>query len=94
MEKGVNETELSCHERSGVRVHHHGFGIVIGERIIKPRLADRFVCWWRTGWHHTYALLPQSEMAENALDDIAVIDKSNNTHFLLAFWIGGGVVRP
>ena len=78
-------TNLPRHKRSGVRVGHDRFGVVVGEWVIQPGLDDPFGNFRRCPCRrHAHALLPQAQMAEDALDHVAVVDQGHDAHFFLA----------
>ncbi len=60
------KTDLPRRERSAVRVHHHGFGVVVGEGLIQPGLDDRLPR-RAGGGRDAHTLFPQAEMAQDAL---------------------------
>ncbi len=63
---------VSCRERSAVRVHYHRLRVVVGEGIMKPWLDRGFAGRVGSGMH-TDAFLPQSEMAQNLFDHLALV---------------------
>ena len=70
------ETNRPCRDGSAARVHHDRFGVIIGEGIIQPGLDDGFARWVGPGVN-TDALLPQTEVAEDALDHLALVDQGH-----------------
>ena len=63
----------------------HRFVVVVGERILKPRLEDRLGgLRWVAGGLHPHAGLPHSEVAQDALDDIGLVDECHDAHLGLA----------
>jgi len=60
-------------------LREHRFGVVVGERILKPRLDDRLGGLRRVaGGLHAHAGLPQAEVAQDALDE------RHDAHLVLA----------
>ena len=70
---------VSCRERSAVRVHYHRLRVVVGEGIMEPWLDRGFAGRVDSGMH-TDSFLPQSAMAQNLFDHLALVDEGNNTH--------------
>jgi len=70
---------VSCRERSAVRVHYHRLRVVVGEGIMEPWLDRGFAGRVDSGMH-TDSVLPQSAMAQNLFDHLALVDEGNNTH--------------
>ena len=57
------------------------FGVVVGEGVVEPRIEGRFAR--RVGAAmHAHPLLPEPEMAQDALDDILLVDERNDAHLL------------
>ena len=53
-----------------------------GERIIVAGFDDPFVRFrWRACREDAHALFPQSEMAQDALDDLPVVYERDDAHF-------------
>ena len=80
------ETYLSCRVRSGVRVGHDRLGVVVGEAVIEAGLDDpvdnlrRGPC--RSDPH---ALFPEAEVAQDTLDNGALVNQRNDPHLFMAF---------
>ena len=79
------EAHRTCREGSAVRVHHDRFGIVVREWVIVAGLDDPFGnlrrCPCRQDPH---ALLPEAQVAQDALDHVALVDQRNDPHLFLA----------
>ena len=74
-------TDLPGRERSVVRVHHHWLGVVVGERVIVAGLDNQVGNLRRCPcWCDAHTVLPQAEMAEDALDHSPVIDQRHDAH--------------
>jgi hypothetical protein len=56
------------------------FVVVVGEGVVEPRIEGRFAR--RVGGAmHSQSLLPELEMAQDALDDILLVDERNDAQF-------------
>ena len=59
---------------------HDRFGVVVGEGVVESRIEGRFTQRVGAGMH-AHPLLPEPEMAQDALDDILIVDVRNDVHF-------------
>ena len=75
----------SRRDGSVARVHRHRLGIVVREEVVKPGLDDRLPR-RAGGGRHPHALVPPPEVAQNALDDGAVVDERDDLHLPRAAW--------
>jgi hypothetical protein len=58
----------------------HRFGVVVGEGVVEPRIEGRFARRVGAGMH-AQSLLPEPEMAQDALDDILLVGERDDAHF-------------
>ena len=78
-------TDLPCHGRSGIRVYHHRFSVVVREWVIAAGLDDPFGNLRRGPCgRDAHALLPQAQVAEDARDHVAVVDQGHDAHLFPA----------
>ena len=60
---------------------HDRFGVVVRKWVIQPGLDDPFVGFGGCPWEaRPHALFPQAEVAEDTLDDLALIDEYHDAH--------------
>ena len=71
---------------SGLSVfREHRFVVVVWERIVEPGFDDRLDGFRRvSGGIHPHVGFPQSEVAQDALDDVGIVDEGDDPHFVLA----------
>ena len=69
------------------------FGVVVGEGVVEPRIEGRFARRVGAGMH-AHPLLAEPEMAQNALDDILLVDERNDRHFREHFGHRSGSASP
>ena len=83
--EGRDQTRLPHRERLFVRVNHDRLGVVIGKRVIEAGLDDPFGNLGRRPCRRdTDALRPEAEVAQDALDHVALVDEAHDTHLFLA----------
>ena len=80
LNKGFERRTRALPDVSGGGERHDRFGMVVGEGVVEPRIEGRFA--WRVGaGMHALPLLPEPEMAQDALDNIFLVDERNDAHF-------------
>ena len=79
-EQGVREAHLGAAGRFRWRERHDRFGVVVGEGVVEPRIEGRFARRVGAGMHAP-PLLPEPELAQDALDDILLVDERNDANF-------------
>jgi len=64
-------------------LREHRFVVVVGERVVEPGFddwPDRFR--WVAGGIHAHASFPQSEVSQDAFDDVGLVDEGDDSHLL------------
>ena len=80
LNKGCERRTWALPDVSAGGERHDRFGVVVGEGVVEPRIEGRFA--QRVGAAmHAHPLLPEPEMAQDALDDILLVDERNDAHF-------------
>jgi hypothetical protein len=65
-------------------LREHRSVVVVGQGIVKPWFDDRLVgCRWVAGCIDAHAGFPQPEVAQDPLDDGALVDESHDSHLIL-----------
>ena len=80
LNKGCERRTWALPDVSGGGERHERFGVVVGEGVVEPRIEGRFARRVGAGMH-AHPLLPEPEMAQDALDDILLVDERNDAHF-------------
>jgi hypothetical protein len=80
LNKGCERRTWALPDVSGGGERHDRFGVVAGEGVVEPRIEGRFARRVGAGMH-AHPLLPEPEMAQDALDDILLVDERNDAHF-------------
>jgi hypothetical protein len=79
-EQGVREAHSGAAGRFRWRRTPRPVRCRVGEGVVEPRIDGRFTRRVGTGMH-AHPLLPEPEMAQDALDEILLVDKRNDEHF-------------
>ena len=80
LNKGCERRTWALPDVSGGGERHDRFGVVVGEGVVEPRIEGGFARRVGAGMH-AHPLLPEPEMAQDALDDILLVDERNDAHF-------------
>jgi hypothetical protein len=95
--RGVPATRRSCRRRAGGRLgcerrtralpgvsgggeRHDRFSVVVGERVVEPRI-EGLSPGGSVPQCHAHPLFPEPEMAQDALNDILLIDERSDANF-------------